>query len=62
MVSSVHEDAVSCKTLKETVIALWALAGLDGLDLLTTAKERMFLEENDFQYVLSKLCFSHNLL
>lgn len=50
-------------TNRDWVIALWAPTGLDGMDLLTTAKERMFLEkENDFQYVLSKPCFSHNLL
>jgi len=31
--------------------------------LLTVAKERMFLqEENDFHYQLSKPCFSHKLL
>lgn len=50
-------------TNRDWVIALWALPGLDGMNFLTTAKERMFLEkEDDFQYVLSKPCFYHNLL
>lgn len=39
------------------------LTGVSEMDLQTTAKERMFLEkEDDFQYVLSKPYFSHNLL
>lgn len=36
---------------------------VNEMDLLTTAKERMFLVKgNNFQCMLSKPCFSHNLL
>lgn len=62
MVSCLHKDIGISRTLTARVIAVCILTGLNEMDLLTTAEERMSLEENDFQYLSSKPCFSHSLL
>lgn len=51
MVSCLHKDIGISRTLTARVIAVCILTGLNEMDLLTTAEERMSLEENDFQYL-----------